>query len=150
MLEPPSSETLSCESKEKEPDDSPENATPNPHMNVIVKEEEEEEPLYGTKTTIPHLFDLFSITSVFNIHSCCSYNSLGCCFSSTDAKDPGSKAPGTKSSTMPAEPDRQQQESAEIRITVKEEEDEALNGERNSVAFAQCDRCKFLHPLNAT
>lgn len=48
-----------------------------------------------------------------------------------DAKDPVSEEPGTKSSTVPAEPDREQQESAEIRITVKEEEDEALSGERN-------------------
>lgn len=46
--QPPYSETLSRENKEKEPDDSPENAAPSPHMNVIVKEEEEEEPLYGT------------------------------------------------------------------------------------------------------
>lgn len=106
--------------------------------------------------TIPHLFDLFS-SNLCLLHWCYSYNSLGCCFSSTeeeDAKDPVSKAPGTKSSTVPAEPNRQQQESAEIRITVKEEEDEALNGERNRCKTI-CGVCtggrrKFLRLLNAT
>lgn len=32
----------------KEAEDPSENRIPSPHMNVIVKEEEEEEPLYGT------------------------------------------------------------------------------------------------------
>eukprot|EP00066_Takifugu_rubripes_P021910 XP_011611176.1 PREDICTED: zinc finger protein 845-like [Takifugu rubripes] len=88
--EPPSSETLSCESKEKESEDRLEKVAPSPHMNVIVKEEEEEEPL-------------------------CE-----------EAKDPVSKPTGTKGSNVPPEPDRQQQETTEIRITVKEEEDDAL------------------------
>lgn len=40
-----------CENTEKEPrepEDRPEDAASSPHMNVIVKEEEEEEPLCGT------------------------------------------------------------------------------------------------------
>ena len=53
-VEPHSSEGLNCdkaaqcENKEKEPEDRPEDVASSPHMNVIVKEEEEEEPLCGT------------------------------------------------------------------------------------------------------
>lgn len=36
-----------CENNLREPEDRPEDATSSPHMNVIVKEEEEEEPLCG-------------------------------------------------------------------------------------------------------
>lgn len=42
-----------------------------------------------------------------------------------------SKPTGTKGTNVPPEPDRQQQETTEIRITVKKEEDDALKGERN-------------------
>lgn len=42
-----------------------------------------------------------------------------------------SKPTGTKGTNVPTQPDRQQQETTEIRITVKEEEDNALKGERN-------------------
>uniref|UniRef100_A0A8C4IC11 Zinc finger protein 865 n=1 Tax=Dicentrarchus labrax TaxID=13489 RepID=A0A8C4IC11_DICLA len=53
-VEPHSSESLNCdkaaqcESNLREPEDRREDVTPCPHMNVIVKEEEEEEPLCGT------------------------------------------------------------------------------------------------------
>lgn len=46
-------------------------------------------------------------------------------------KDPVSKPTSTKGTNVPTQPDRQQQETTEIRITVKEEEDDALKGERN-------------------
>lgn len=39
-----------CENNLREPDDRLEDGTSSPHMNVIVKEEEEEEPLCGTLT----------------------------------------------------------------------------------------------------
>lgn len=53
-VEPHSSEGLSCdkapqcENNLREPEDRLENVASSPHMNVIVKEEEEEEPLCGT------------------------------------------------------------------------------------------------------
>ncbi len=53
-VEPHSSEGLNCdkaaqcENNPREPDDRLENVASSPHMNVIVKEEEEEEPLCGT------------------------------------------------------------------------------------------------------
>lgn len=37
-----------CENNLREPEERLEDGIPSPHMNVIVKEEEEEEPLYGT------------------------------------------------------------------------------------------------------
>lgn len=40
--------TAHCENGEREPQDSLEDAASSPQMNVIVKEEEEEEPLCGT------------------------------------------------------------------------------------------------------
>ncbi|KAF3852608.1 hypothetical protein F7725_005963 [Dissostichus mawsoni] len=52
--EPRASEDLTCdkaaprETKLREPEDRPEDRASSPHMNVIVKEEEEEEPLSGT------------------------------------------------------------------------------------------------------
>lgn len=52
--EPRASEDLTCdqaaprETKLREPEDRPEDRAASPHMNVIVKEEEEEEPLCGT------------------------------------------------------------------------------------------------------
>ncbi len=52
-VEPHSSEGLNCdkaaqcENNPREPEDRQDTAT-SPHMNVIVKEEEEEEPLCGT------------------------------------------------------------------------------------------------------
>ena len=97
----------------------------------------------------PHLFDQ-QHKCVF-LHSCYSCNSWRCWFPLTEeyAKDPVSKAPGTKSPTVPAEPDSQQQESPEIRIAVKEEEDEALNGEKltsSNLAFAQMAALNSYNP----
>lgn len=52
--EPHSSEGLACdkearcENNTREQEDHKQDATSSPHMNVIVKEEEEEEPLCGT------------------------------------------------------------------------------------------------------
>lgn len=52
--EPVSSDGLNCdkaaqcENKQKERIDQSEDTSSSPHMNVIVKEEEEEEPLCGT------------------------------------------------------------------------------------------------------
>lgn len=40
--------TDECENYQKHPEDQPEDSASSPHMNVIVKEEEEEEPLCGT------------------------------------------------------------------------------------------------------
>lgn len=40
--------TAHCENGEREPQDSLEDVASSPQMNVIVKEEEEEEPLCGT------------------------------------------------------------------------------------------------------
>lgn len=53
-VEPHSSEGLNCdkaaqcENNQGEPEDRLEDVAFSPHMNVIVKEEEEEEPLCGT------------------------------------------------------------------------------------------------------
>lgn len=53
-VEPHSSEDHSgdkaaqCGNNPREPEDRPEDVTSSPHMNVIVKEEEEEEPLCGS------------------------------------------------------------------------------------------------------
>lgn len=95
-------------------------------MNVIVKEEEEEEPLCGIEPSIPVLFDPFSNPGMFSYICFVTHLFLP----TEEAKNPVSKATGTKGGTIPAEPDRQQQETTEIRITVKEEEGEALKGER--------------------
>lgn len=76
---------------------------------------------------IPVLFDPFSTPGMFSYICIITYLFLP----TEEAKNPVSKATGTKGGTIPAEPYRQQQETTEIRITVKEEEDEALKGERN-------------------
>lgn len=86
------------------------------------------------RTPIPVLFDPFSIPGMLSYTRFITHLFLP----TEEGKNPVSKATGTKGGTIPAEPDRQQQETTEIRITVKEEEDEALGGERRKTTWGVC------------
>lgn len=128
-VEPDSSEgpdrAARCENTEREPEAGLEDDASRQHMNVIVKEEEEEEALCGT-----------SLRSAENAYDACFYISDTLILSLVfpPAEEAQDQVSASEDCTIQEEAEKQQQESnTDIRITVKEEEEEPVNSKQGAL-----------------
>lgn len=133
----------------KGPVDQPDDMPPTPHMNVIVKEEEEEEPLCGTRH--------YRFLSVRLKKVCSSLIFMCCFFVFFPVEEIPEQVPVGEDCTIPEETEKQHQESStEISIKVKEEEEQPLNSKENTrrqmlllinnnsnKKFVRCDLAKY-------
>lgn len=126
-VEPQTSESLNCdkaaqcETNLREPEEHLEDAASSPQMNVVVKEEEEEEPLCSMYTYVFKKIWMSSVVILTTLLICVFF-----VFSSVE--DALAQVSHSEDFTIPEETLEQHQErNKEIRITVKEEEEEVVN-----------------------